>query len=155
MNSGTQREARTRWALVLGIIAFCAVAFWLTTTFETVPPILKRGIQPSDFPQLICGLMIGLAVLMGVINRDKAPDVLARPAYLTLGLMAGFVVLVQLDFFLGLALFAVAMSAVWGERRPALLATVGFVVPVAVFFLFDLVFRIRFPRGLLTSLWYG
>jgi len=24
-----------------------------------------------------------------------------------------------------------------------------------VFFLFDLVFRVRFPRGLLTSLWYG
>lgn len=33
--------------------------------------------------------------------------------------------------------------------------TVGLVMPVAIFFLFDQVFEIRFPRGLLTNLWYG
>lgn len=149
------RARRTRWLLAGGIICFSLIAFWVTTTFETVPPILKRGIQPSDFPQLIAGLIIALALLMGVINRDPAPDLLKRPTYLTIGLLLAFVGLVQLDFFLALGLFAVAMAFVWGERRPALLATVGVVVPVTVFFLFDLVFRIRFPRGLLTSLWYG
>ncbi len=149
------RSKRTRWALVAGIIVFSLAAFWLTTLFETVPPILKRGMQPSDFPQLVAGLMIGLAVLMGIINRDTPPELMQRPTYHTLVLMLAFVLVMQVDFFLGLALFAVSMAVVWGERRPPFLAIVGLAVPAAVFFLFDLVFRIRFPRGLLTSLWYG
>jgi hypothetical protein len=35
------------------------------------------------------------------------------------------------------------------------LGLVAIVSPALVFFLFDMVFRIRFPRGLLTNLWYG
>lgn len=150
-----RRSALTRFALAAIIIAFAALAIWATTFFERVPPILKRGIQPSDFPQLIAGLMIGLALLMVVINRDRAPDLLRQPTYLTLALLVVFVAVVQIDFFLALAVFAVAMAYVWGERRPILLGTVGLAVPLSIFLLFDLVFRIRFPKGLLTSLWYG
>ncbi len=141
--------------MAAAIIVFAALAIWATTTFERVPPILKRGIQPSDFPQLIAGLMIGLSVLMAVVNRDRAPDLLRHPTYLTIALLIVFVAVVQIDFFLALALFAAAMAFVWGERRPLLLGTVGLLVPVCIFLLFDLVFRIRFPHGLLTSLWYG
>ena len=32
---------------------------------------------------------------------------------------------------------------------------VAVVTPATVFFLFDLVLKIRFPRGILTNLWYG
>ncbi|MEM7425275.1 MAG: tripartite tricarboxylate transporter TctB family protein [Pseudomonadota bacterium] len=158
MGNAPQSDTRSRYtrrALALVIILFSAAAIWTTTTFERVPPILKRGIQPSDFPQLIAGLMIGLALLMVVVNRDRAPEPLKQPTYLSLALLVAFIGLVQIDFFLALAVFAAAMAAFWGERRPLMLATVGIAVPVAVFFLFDLVFRIRFPRGLLTSLWYG
>ena len=52
-------------------------------------------------------------------------------------------------------IFAAALTFYWGERRPLMLATVGLVMPLAIFFLFDQVFEIRFPRGLLTNLWYG
>ena len=150
-----RRSAWTRWALAALIIVFAALAIWGTTFFERVPPILKRGIQPSDFPQLIAGLMIGLAVLMAVINRDRAPELLRNATYVTIGLIAIFVAVVQIDFFLALAVFGIALAYVWGERRPVLLGTVGLLMPLSIFLLFDLVFRIRFPRGLLTSLWYG
>ena len=73
----------------------------------------------------------------------------------TIVLMALFVALCSIDLFIALGLFAVALSMYWGERRPVLLATVGLLVPVALFFLFDLVFKIRFPRGVLTNMWYG
>ena len=42
-----------RWIVPATIILFCAAAFYLSTTFKKMPPILKRGIQPSDFPQLL------------------------------------------------------------------------------------------------------
>ena len=39
-----------RWLVPAAIIVFCACAWWVTTGFDRMPPILKRGIQPSDFP---------------------------------------------------------------------------------------------------------
>jgi len=66
-----------------------------------------------------------------------------------------FVLLTQIDLFLALGLFAAGLSIYWGERRLLHLGIVGLIVPVTVFFLFDQVFKIRFPRGLLTNLWYG
>ena len=73
----------------------------------------------------------------------------------TLLLMVGFVALCQVDLFLALAVFASTLAIYWGERRIQLLALVAVVVPVFVFILFDQVFEIRFPRGVLTNLWYG
>jgi len=48
----------------LVIIAFCITAIWLSLSFEKMPPILKRGIQPSDFPQLVLALIILLTLYM-------------------------------------------------------------------------------------------
>jgi len=48
-----------------------------------------------------------------------------------------------------------AMCLLWGERRIYVASAVALVTPAAIFFLFDMVLRIRFPRGLLTNLYYG
>jgi hypothetical protein len=72
-----------------------------------------------------------------------------------MALMAVFAGLAQIDIFLALGIFAAALAALWGERRMAALGLVGVVVPATIFFVFDLVFDIRFPRGLLTNIWYG
>ena len=66
-----------------------------------------------------------------------------------------FCLLVQIDLFIALGAFAAGLSILWGERRWHLIALVGLAMPMIIFFLFDLVFRIRFPRGLLTNWWYG
>ena len=120
-----------------------------------MPPILKRGIQPSDFPQLVAGLIIALALLSIWREPVRLTEALSRKTWGTLGLMVIFAGLVPVDFFLALGVFAAFLAIYWGERRPALLCLVGLGVPAAVFFLFDWVFEIRFPRGLLTNLWYG
>ncbi len=144
-----------RWFIPALIIAFCMVAFWLTTTFKTMPPILKRGIQPSDFPQLLLGLLILLTLFMVWKDPIRIKERMQGSTLGTIALFAVFAATTAIDFFLALAIFAVAMAAYWGERRPSLLALVGLVVPGAIFFIFDQVFEIRFPRGLLTNLWYG
>ena len=144
-----------RWLVPAVIIAFCLAAFWITTGFDRMPPILKRGIQPSDFPQLIAGLIIAMTLLMALVDPVRVADRMAGKTWTSLLLMGVFALVTVVDFFLALSVFAVSLALAWGERRKTVLVLIGLVVPASVFFLFDLVFRIRFPRGLLTGLWYG
>ncbi len=144
-----------RWFIPGLIIVFCMVAFWLTTTFKTMPPILKRGIQPSDFPQLLLGLLVLLTLFMVWKDPIRVKERMHRSTWGTILLFVVFAATTAVDLFLALAIFAVAMAAYWGERRAPMLALVGLVIPVGIFFVFDQVFEIRFPRGLLTNLWYG
>ncbi len=144
-----------RLSIPAGIIVFCAVAFWLSTQFERVPPILKRGIQPSDFPQLILALIAILAVALMVTDKSAAPEKITAMTWKTVGLMVCFLILAEVDLFLGLGVFAAALCCLWGERRIWVVAALGIIMPLTVFFMFDVIFEIRFPRGLLTNLWYG
>ena len=156
MQTSSEKSARlVRWLVPIALIAFALVAIYISTTFKKMPPILKRGIQPSDFPQLICGLIIFLSVLMVWVDPVRLQERLSRTTLLTVALMAGFVLLFQIDMFIALGAFAAALSALWDERSPAVLAFVGIVMPAAIFFIFDFAFQVRFPRGALTNLWYG
>jgi len=148
-------RASSRWIVPLVILGLAAVAFYLTTTFDRVPPILKRGIQPADFPQLVILLIAGLAVWLLWKDREPAPSPLPPVVFATLGMLVVFPLLALVDLFLALGALGVVLSALWGERRLWALFLIAVVMPVAVFFLFDTVFEIRFPRGVLTNLWYG
>lgn len=101
------------------------------------------------------GLIAMLAASLIFIDRDDSPEALPKPVWVTLAGLVGFVLVAEVDLFIGLGLFAVFLAFAWGERRPWSLSLVGFIVPAGVFLLFDIVFEIRFPRGILTSLWYG
>jgi len=120
-----------------------------------MPPILKRGIQPADFPQLVLGLIILLTLYMFWRDPISVVEPMGSKTLGSLVLMVLFALLTHIDLFLALALFATGLSVYWGERKLNRLLVVGLVVPISVFFLFDQVFKIRFPRGLLTNLWYG
>lgn len=137
------------------IMAFCALAFWVTMHFDSVPPILKRGMQPSDFPQLVLGLIFLLAAALMATDRAEPPAPLNAIVWRSMALLIGFVFVAEIDLFIGLAAFAACLTLLWGERRPAMILLVAIVAPLAVFFLFDGIFEVRFPRGLLTNLWYG
>jgi putative tricarboxylic transport membrane protein len=151
----TSDQNAFRYLIPLGIILFCVLAYFLTTQFDRVPPILKRGMQPSDFPQLIIGLIVMLSIWLLFRDNHKAPKRMTRVVHLSIGLLIGFLIIADVDFFLGLGLFATILSILWGERRAWAIIFVGLFVPFAVFFFFDSVFEVRFPRGLLTNLWYG
>ena len=65
-------------------------------------------------------------------------------------LLAGFV-----DMFLGLMVVAFAMCLVWGERRWWVAGLVALLTPGLIFITFDALLEVRFPRGILTNLYYG
>ncbi len=145
----------TRYAVPCGIILFCLVAYWFSTQFDRVPPILLRGMQPSDFPQMILILIIALSVLVMLFDRPIEHEPIPTTVWISLALFAVFALFARLDLFLGLAVFAGALAWFWGERRAWAVGLVSIVSPALIFLLFDQVFRIRFPRGVLTNLWYG
>lgn len=144
-----------RYAVPVGLMVFCLLAYWQTTQFDRVPPILVRGMQPEHFPQLVLFLIVALAIAVAIFDpvvEHRAP---APMVWVSMGLFAVFALIAQIDLFLALGVFAGLLAFLWGERRPWAIAIVAVVAPTLVFFLFDQVFEIRFPRGLLTNLWYG
>jgi len=143
------------WAVTFVIISFCGATFWISTTFDRMPPILKRGIQPADFPQLILILMLILTVAMiwlDPIIVDKRLDSKTVGSLVLFGVFGG---LTFIDLFLALGAVAALLAMFWGERRWQAVVGIGLMMPALIFLLFDQVFEIRFPRGVLTNLWYG
>lgn len=145
----------TRYAVPCGTIAFCLLAYWLSTQFDRVPPILLRGMQPEDFPQMVLLVIIALSVLVMIFEKPVEHDPVGINVWTSLGLFVVFSLLSWIDLFLSLGVFAGALAWIWGERRIWGLGLVAIVSPALIFFMFDVVFRIRFPRGILTNLWYG
>jgi hypothetical protein len=104
---------------------------------------------------MVMGLIVLLSLVLMFRDRSKAPERLPGMVWATMGLLVGFILIAEIDFFLGLGLFAAALTLLWGERRTWAVMLVGLLVPILVFFLFDRVFEVRFPRGILTNIWYG
>ena len=100
-------------------------------------------------------LIMVLAVLVMIFDKpiDHAP--VPMNAWVSMGRFAVFALVAQIDLFLGLGVFAGLLAFVWGERRVWALVLVAVSSPALIFLLFDEVFHIRFPRGVLTNLWYG
>jgi len=155
MSTNSPSSGLERWIVPAVIILFCVGAIWFSTTFEEMPPILKRGIQPSDFPQLICALIVFCTLIMVARDPVRIEGTFRGKPLGTLILMGAFVGVCSIDFFLALGVFAGALTVYWGERRIRMVLLVGVLVPLFIFFLFDRGFEIRFPKGLLTNLWYG
>ncbi|THH38218.1 tripartite tricarboxylate transporter TctB family protein [Aliishimia ponticola] len=145
----------TRYVVPCGTILLCLIAYWLSTRFDEVPPILLRGMQPADFPQMVLLLIIALSVLVMVFDPPIEHAPIGLNAWTSMGLFAVFALLAQIDLFLGLGVFAGGLAYAWGERRIWGIGLVSVLSPALIFLLFDQAFRIRFPRGLLTDLWYG
>ena len=98
------------------IIIITIAAIYISTTFKKMPPILKRGIQPSDFPQLICGLITFLTILMSVFDPVQKLESVTRQTVYTFIAILLFVCLVPLDLFLSLGIFATVWPLL-GARR--------------------------------------
>ena len=100
-------------------------------------------------------LIMALSVLVMIFDRPIKHAPITFNVWTSIGLFGVFAIVAQIDLFLGLGVFAGALAWSWGERRLWGIGLVAIVSPALIFLLFDQVFSIRFPRGVLTSLWYG
>ena len=142
------------------VIIFTSVALLITTfTFDIVPPILNRGIQPATFPKALLILIIVMSLIiyyLAIKNPWKVEKKLPKSFYLTILSFFIFVVISKtLDFFLAISALSIFVSYYWGEKRIFYLLLVGIIFPVLVFIFFETILGLRFPPGIITNIYYS
>ena len=141
------------------IIVFISIILLISTfSFDIVPPILNRGIQPATFPKALLILIIILTLIiyyLSIKNPWKIGKKLPKTFFLTLLSFLIFVVISKaLDFFLAISVLSIFVSYNWGERRIFYLLLVSIIFPILVFIFFETILGLRFPPGIITNLYY-
>ncbi len=150
-----------RLCVIPGLIAaFSAAVIWASLQLELSPPlIVGDSMQPRSFPIFLMVINLVLVVLLTVqLHKERAPKVPLEsyPTWGSMGLLVVFYVLTTyVDMFVGIAVVMFLMCLLWGERRILVAGAVALVTPISIFFLFDSVLKIRFPRGVLIDWYYG
>ena len=103
------------------IIIISSILLIVTFTFDIVPPILNRGIQPATFPKALLVLIICLTSIVYFLSLKfpwKKEKKLPKSFYITLYNFILFIVIAKtLDFFLAISVLSFLVSYFWGERR--------------------------------------
>ena len=142
----------------LTIILVSTILLISTFTFDIVPPILNRGIQPATFPNGLLLLIIGLTLIVFYLSIKKPWKIekkLPKTFFLTLFSFILFAIVSKtLDFFLAISLLSIFVSYCWGERRLFYLILVSIIFPIIVFIFFETILGLRFPPGIITNIYY-
>ena len=145
--------------VIFVIVLVSSILLYFTFTFEEVPPILNRGIQPATFPKALLILIILLSLIVYYLSIKVPWDIkkkLPNSFYITLASFIIFsVISVTLDFFLGISVLSILVSFFWGERRIFYLLLVAIIFPIIVFIFFETILGLRFPGGIITNLYYN
>ena len=140
------------------IIFISTILLISTFSFDIVPPILNRGIQPATFPKALLVLIISLTFIVYILSTKKPWKVqkkLPKTFYLTLISFLIFVLISKtLDFFLAISILSIFVSYYWGERRIFYLLLVSIIFPIIVFIFFETILGLRFPPGIITNIYY-
>ena len=104
------------------VIIFVSVVLLITTfTFDIVPPILNRGIQPATFPKALLILIIAMTLIVYYLatkNPWKIEKRLPRSFFLTVFSFVLFIIVSKtLDFFLAISALSIFVAYYWGEKR--------------------------------------
>ena len=142
------------------VIIFISTILLISTfSFDIVPPILNRGIQPATFPKALLVLIIVMTLLIYYLatkNPWKVQKKLPKSFYLTLSSFMIFLIISKtLDFFLAISVLSIFVSYCWGEKRIFYLLLVGIIFPVIVFIFFETILGLRFPPGIITNIYYS
>jgi len=150
-----------QFLVIPGVIAAFSFTVILASLQLDVSPAMIVGdsMQPRVFPILLMVINLVLVALLAFQNRKHPSKKIQHLDVQTWGSILLFVIFypitVYIDMLIGIAVVMFAMCLLWGERRVYIAGVVALVTPTAIFFLFDMVLRVRFPRGLLTNWYYG
>jgi len=148
------------YCVPLAVFAFCgAVVHFSYRLEEALPIIIGHSMQPRVWP-------IFLMIVIGALNLLLIAQIVSQPVsrrnwepyqtWASAVLMGVFyLIATELDMMLALIVTMFALCLVWGERHWWTAALVAMGTTAFVFFTFDLVLEVRFPRGILTDPYYG
>ena len=146
--------------LPISIIILSSVIIGVALNLEEAAQIIVGdGLQPRVFPIFLMTLNIFLALIMIWQFFKSPPKSSIAERFPTIGsiLLFGlfYILASYIDLFIGIATVIFLMSRLWGNKRILSNLALAVITPLTIFLLFDLVLKIRFPRGLLTDWYYG
>ena len=141
------------------IIIFSLTLLFTTFFFDTVPPILNRGIQPATFPKGLLIIIISLTLIVYFLSLKKPwkiEKILPSTFFKTLYSFILFIIIAEtLDFFLAISTLSLLVSYSWGEKKILYLLLVSIIFPAIVFIFFETILGLRFPPGIITNIYYN
>jgi len=142
-------------------LAFFSVAVILISLQLDISPemIVGDSMQARTFPIFLMAVNLTLIAVLSFQfykNYPKRIELEHFPTWFSMFLFLLFYFLtVTTDMFIGITVCMFLMGYTWGEKRLWVNTCNAIATPGLIFILFDYVLRIRFPRGLLTNLYYG
>ena len=142
------------------IAVFSVIIIGLSLQLDTSPPmIVGDSMQARSFPIFLMVLNLALCVMLFLQLIKTKPRPVQLEGRETWGsmvlLLLFFALTITTDMFIAIPIVMFLLSYLWGERRFIIIALNSILTPVTLFFLFDKVLRIRFPRGIITNWYYG
>ena len=155
----TSRIHRVDTIVALIVLAICAILFWRTLLFDTVPASLAQNVQPAMFPQMLLLLIAVLALFLPFehlqkrkqgIDLDEDRRQRSKPiVFITaLVMLALIIIMPWLGTYIGLIIAAAGLPLLWGERRYKILVPYALLFPTALIWLFAGALQVSFLPGI-------
>ncbi|MDA9649055.1 tripartite tricarboxylate transporter TctB family protein [Alphaproteobacteria bacterium] len=145
----------------LFLTVFSFVVIFLSLQLDTSPEmIVGDSMQARSFPiflMVINLLLIGILSLQFYKTYPKEVELEKFPTWSSMLLFLVFYILIQVsgDMFVAIPVVMFLMGLTWGQKKIWISLTNAIITPMSIFFLFDYVLQVRFPRGWLTNIYYG
>lgn len=143
-------------AALAGLVFYEAATTLTEQGYASGSPISNAAL----YPRLLAGLLLALVAVQVVADlRRGAPPAGSEPAatpdragqtsYVALGMVAYVALMPVLGFLLATPLFVLALMLVLGDRAPATLIGVPIGITAGCLLVFQGLFNVNLPRGLL------
>lgn len=145
----------------LFLTVFSSVVIFLSLQLDTSPEmIVGDSMQARSFPiflMVINLLLIGILSIQFYKTYPKEVELEKFPTWSSMLLFLVFYILIQVtgDMFVAIPVVMFLMGLTWGQKKLWISLTNAIITPMSIFFLFDYVLQVRFPRGWLTNIYYG
>ena len=142
-------------------LALFSIAIILISLQLDISPemIVGDSMQARSFPiflMVINLILISVLFLQFFKNYPEKIELEIFTTWFSMFLFLLFYFLtITTDMFIGITVCMFLMGYTWGEKRLWVNLCNAVITPGLIFLLFDSVLKIRFPRGLLTNIYYG
>ena len=142
-------------------LALFSIAIILISLQLDISPemIVGDSMQARSFPIFLMAINLILISVLFLQFFRNYPEKIELEIFTTWFSMFLFLLFyfltITTDMFIGIAVCMFLMGYTWGEKRLWVNLCNAVITPGLIFLLFDSVLKIRFPRGLLTNIYYG
>jgi hypothetical protein len=143
------------------LLALFSIAIILISLQLDISPemIVGDSMQARSFPIFLMAINLILISVLFLQFFKNYPEKIELEIFTTWFSMFLFLLFyfltITTDMFIGITVCMFLMGYTWGEKRLWVNLCNAVITPGLIFLLFDSVLKIRFPRGLLTNIYYG